>query len=118
MHYRNADLVQDNFYEQEVLFNSKKESIFNYEKAGFKLKIEQTPEGIQIQFPLDFTFESGSVLFYRADDKSLDKKYKLALNKAATQLLNYSDFIVGKYELSVSWNSGQKSYLHQSEINF
>jgi hypothetical protein len=43
MHYRNADLVQDDFYEQEVLFNSKKESIFNYEKADFKIKIDQTP---------------------------------------------------------------------------
>jgi len=118
MHYRNADLVQDDFYEQEVLFNSKKESIFNYEKADFKIKIDQTPNGIEIQFPLDFSFDSGLVFFYRADDMSLDKTYKLALDNEAKQVLKYKDFIVGKYELNISWNTAKKSYLHQSEINF
>jgi len=118
MHYRNADLVQDDFYEQEVLYNSKKESIFNYERADFKLNIKQTPEGIEIQFPLDFSFTSGSIQFYRADDMLLDKEYKFDLNNEAKQILNYSDFIVGKYEVNISWNTDETSYLYKSEINF
>jgi len=118
MHYRNADLVQDDFYEQEVLFNSKKESIFNYENADFKLHVEQTPEGVELQFPTDFTFENGSILFYRADDKSLDRQYDLSVNSNHKQILDYSDFIVGKYELNISWNNQKQSYLYQTEINF
>jgi len=118
MHYRNADLVQDDFYEQEVLFNSKKESIFNYENSDFKLHVEQTPEGIELRFPSDFTFDKGSVFFYRADDKSLDRQYKLSINPNHKQILAYSEFIVGKYEINISWNNQEKSYLYQSEINF
>jgi hypothetical protein len=118
MHYRNADLVQDDFYEQEVLFNSKKESIFNYERAGFELNIEQTPKGIEIIYPSPFSFDKGTVQFYRADDKSLDRQYSLTLNDSGKQVLAYSEFIVGKYEVNISWNNGEKSYLYNSEINF
>lgn len=118
MHYRNADLVQDDFYEQEVLFNSKKESLFNYERAGFTLNVEQTPEGVVISYPTEFKFAEGSVFFYRADDKSLDRSYNLAINKDHKQIFDYKVFVVGKYELNVSWNNGKKSYLYQSEINF
>ncbi len=118
MHYRNADLVQDDFYEQEVLFNSKKESVFNYERADFKLNIEQTPNGVELLFPSNFTFDGGSVLFYRADDKSLDKQYDLTVDDSSKQILPYTDFIVGKYEVNIGWNAGEKSYLYKSEINF
>jgi len=118
MHYRNADLVQDDFYEQEVLFNSKKESIFNYENANLQIHVEQTPEGIELQFPSDFTFDNGVVLFYRADDKSLDRQYPLSVNSNHRQILAYTEFIVGKYEINISWNNQEKSYLYQSEINF
>lgn len=118
MHFRNADLVQDDFYEQEVLFNSKKESIFNYEKSDIKLHVEQTPNGVELQFPIDFTFDEGSAMFYRADDKSLDREYKLTVDSTHKQILNYTEFIVGKYEINISWNKGDRSYLYQSEINF
>lgn len=118
MHFRNADLVQDDFYEQEVLYNSKKESIFNYERSGFELSIEQTPNGIEVQYPSDFSYDKGSLQFYRADDKSLDKTYELTIDENSKQVLEYTDFIVGKYEVNISWNSDEKSYLYKSEINF
>ena len=114
----NADLVQDNFYEQELLFDGKKESIGNYEKLDFKVEINQTPEGIEIKFPENYKTEDGTIQFYRADDKSLDKFYELTLSDKNTQLLPYNDFIVGLYEVNIKWNSEGKSFLHKSDISF
>ncbi len=80
MHYRDADLVQDDFYDQEVLFNAKKESIANYNSLDFQVEILQEPNGIEIIFPETYTPEYGTVEFYRADDKSLDRSYNLILD--------------------------------------
>lgn len=114
----NADLVQDNFYEQEVLFDGKKESISNYKKLDFKVKINQIPEGIEIKFPENYKIEDGHIQFYKPDDMSLDKNYDLKLNSESIHLLPYEDFVVGRYEINVQWNSEGKSYLHQSDISF
>ena len=113
-----ADTTIGTANDTEVLFNSKKESIFNYEKSDIKLNVEQTPNGVELQFPIDFTFDEGSAMFYRADDKSLDREYKLTVDSTHKQILNYTEFIVGKYEINISWNKGDRSYLYQSEINF
>lgn len=114
----NADLVQDDYYEQEVLYNGKKESIHNYKNLDFELEIRQNPEGILIIFPENYSINKGHIQFYRADDKSLDKNYDLALDSDFKMTLPYSDFIVGKYEVNISWDKDKKSYLHQSEISF
>lgn len=114
----NADLVQDDFYDQEILFDGKKESINNYKALDFRVQIEQAPDGIEIIFPANYYTEKGNVQFYRADDKSLDKNYELILNSDFKMVLAYSDFIVGRYEINVNWSKAGKSYLHKSDINF
>jgi len=118
MHFRNADLVQDNFYEQEVLFDAKKESVFNYEKLDKKIEIKQTPNGIEILFPDNFSYDSGSVYFYRADDKSLDKTFNFNIDKNNKMVLPYSDFVVGRYEVNTNWTKDKQTYLYQTEISF
>ncbi len=119
MHYRTADLVRDDYYEQEVLYNDKKQSVNDYNALNDKINITQKEEGIVIQFPSSLEVEKGHIQFYRADDKSLDKNYDLKLDKDLKMILPYTDFRVGKYEVNISFNTTDKtSYLHQSEINF
>jgi len=114
----NADLVQDDYYEQEVLYDGKKESINNYKSLDFKIKIEQNPKGIEIVFPSNYSINKGHVQFYRADDKSLDKNYDLRLDSTFKMTLPYEDFKIGHYEVNIKWEKDNTSYLHQSEINF
>lgn len=119
MHYRNADLVRDDYYEQEVLYNDKKQSIINYKNLDDKVKITQKEEGIIIQFPKNIKVEKGHVQFYRADDKSLDKNYDLELNNDLKMVLPYEDFKVGHYEINIRFDSpNKKSYLYESDIDF
>ena len=119
MHYRNADLVRDDYYEQEILYNDKKQSKINYQNLNDKINISQKEEGIIIQFPEIIEVEKGHVQFYRPDDKSLDKNYDLKLDKDLKMVLPYDDFRVGRYEINISFNSSNnKSYLYESDIDF
>jgi Tfp pilus assembly protein PilO len=119
MHYRNADLVRTDYYEQEVLYNDKKQSIVNYKNLDDKVKVTQKEEGIIIQFPKNIEVEKGHVQFYRADDKSLDKNYDLKLNSDLKMVLPYEDFKVGRYEINIEFNTpDKKSYLYESNIDF
>ncbi|HIP35233.1 MAG TPA: hypothetical protein EYG85_00085 [Crocinitomix sp.] len=119
MHYRDADLVRDDYYEQEVLYNGKKQSILNYKKLSDKIKITQKEEGIVINFPSSIHIKGGNVEFYRADDKSLDKNYNIELDKELRMILPYEDFRVGRYEINITFNdNSNKSYLYETTINF
>lgn len=114
----NADLVQDDFYEQEVLFDGKKESISNYKNLDFKVEINQIPEGVQIKFPEGYKVDNGTIQFYKADNMSHDKNYDLKLDTSYCHTLPYEDFVVGRYEVNIKWSVDGKAYLHQSDISF
>ena len=118
MHYRNADLVNDDFYEESLVLNDKKKSISNYKKLDFELILIQTEKGIEIVFPENYKIDKGDIHFYRAEDKALDKKYQLILNNQSKHILPYTDFIVGGYEVYIKWKKDEISYLFESEIKF
>lgn len=114
----NADLVRDDYYEQEVLFDDKQKTIVNYQHLDFKVGLDQVSDGIKIEFPKDYKTENGKVQFYRPDDMKLDKYYDLSLNDSGVMMLPYEDFFTGKYEVNISWDKNGKSYLYQSNIMF
>ena len=119
MHYRTADLVRDDYYEQEVLYDGKKQSIINYKNLTDKVSIIQKEEGIIIEFPASIHVKNGHVQFYRADDKTLDKNYDLKLDENSKMILPYEDFRVGRYEVNISFSDDdKKSYLYESNIDF
>lgn len=114
----NADLVQDDFYEQEVLFDEKKKMKHNYKNLSTKIIVEQSPIGILIKFPKRLNNIDGAIQFYRRDNKKLDKTFEIKLSADHIQTISYSHFIIGKYDISINFTGNDTSYLHQSEILF
>ncbi len=114
----NADLVRDDFYEQEVHFDDKKKMIENYQNLSDKITIEKIESGVNITYPESPDEISGDILFYRRDDKRLDKTFKINLSENRAQLLQYSEFLEGKYDISIKFNDQDKGYLFQSTILF
>lgn len=114
----NADLVRDDFYEQEVKFNGKKVMIENYIQSENKIAIAKLEEGIQIVFPLEYKNATGTINFYRPDDKSLDRTIDISLGSGQIQLLEYENFKEGRYEVNIQFEISNKAYLHQSILSF
>jgi hypothetical protein len=119
MHYRSADLVRDDYYEQEVNYDAKKQSIINYKNSPNKIQIIQKEEGVVIQFPDSILISKGHIQFYRADNKALDKNYDLVLNDSHQMILPYNDFKVGRYEVNISYTTPEGvAFLDEEIIDF
>jgi len=116
---KNADLVQEDYYENELNYDQDKLNRQNYQLLTDGITISQTPAGIVMHFPeIIQAAESGSVFFYRPDEKKLDRKFELQVNSDQNQVLEYSYFKTGYYDVSVEWTDGKTTYLFEDHIQF
>lgn len=116
---QNADLIQENYYESELNYDTDKLSKQNYLALENKIEMNQIESGVQILFPNDLQNPTkGKIIFYRADEKKYDREFELTLNENNEQILAYENFIVGTYEVSIQWSDSQKSYIYQDIMRF
>jgi hypothetical protein len=114
-----TDLVREDYYQAEVNYDDNIKSKNNYFALKEKVKISKTERGIEVLFPSIFSADiKGSINFYRPQSKALDKSYRLDLNASNLQILSYSDFVEGFYEITIDWTSGSTSYIFEDEIVF
>ncbi|MBK9192893.1 MAG: FixH family protein [Crocinitomicaceae bacterium] len=116
---KNADLVEENYYENELNYDQHKINRENYTGLTDQASIQTVPDGVQIYVPATETpVKNGSIYFYRPDEKKLDRNYELSLDEKNLQLLPYSDFKEGYYDVRIEWSDAQKSYLFENNISF
>lgn len=117
---RNADLVRDDYYENELVFDQTKQEKANYEALNAPIHIEKNEEGITFLFPQAMeNAADGKIQFYRPDQKKYDREFDLAFNEERMQKLAYDNFKEGYYSISVTWKDrGEKGYIFESSILF
>lgn len=116
---RDSDLVSDTYYEEGLEYEDKVESQNNYTLLATSITINKIPEGIEIKFPQDISNpQNGIIKFYRPQSKKYDRSFDLDLSEENTQILDYNNFFEGFYELSIAWDSNNKSYLFEEDITF
>ena len=115
---RDADLVRDDYYENELAFDETKEKRQNFKNSGYNINIEQMESGVVISFPDELKTQNGRIIFYRPDKKKYDKEFDLNLNEQNEQVLEYEHFKEGYYDLSIEWSDGKRSYLFEDSISF
>ncbi|MFK8045971.1 MAG: FixH family protein [Crocinitomicaceae bacterium] len=114
----NADLIQDDFYEEEIRTNEKKLMGQNYDKLSNKIQIKKAEEGVLILFPTELKNASGKIQFYRRDDKRLDKFFSIQMDSLNIQQLKYDEFLKGSYDIKIECEKDKTKYLHQTTILF
>ncbi len=116
---KNADLVQEDYYENEINYDKNKESKSNYDMMEEKLMLSQKEEGVVLEFPEHLVLaEDGKITFYRPDQKKYDREFDLKLNENHQQILSYENFKEGYYDVTVEWSDGAKSYIFEDQISF
>jgi len=117
---KNADLVRDDYYENELAFDQTKQEKRNYTLTGEKIHIEKNENGITFLFPEMMDNNSdGTIEFYRPDQKKYDREFVLAMNDSRMQLLDYDNFVEGYYDVSIRWKDrNDKGYIFESSISF
>lgn len=116
---KNADLVQEDYYENELNYDKNKESKANYEVMEEEVMLTQQEEGVVLEFPENIVLvDKGKIIFYRPDQKKYDREFDLKLNENHQQILSYENFKEGYYDVTVEWSDGAKNYIFEDQISF
>jgi nitrogen fixation protein FixH len=111
---QDINLVRDDYYEAEVQFNEKLETIKRTKKLSEELKIKLVPNYISIQFPNEIQNQeiTGTIFLYRPSDEKLDFELPIEIDTLKTQLIPTSKMIAGQWKIQIEWSADTNKYFN------
>jgi hypothetical protein len=112
-------LVSDNYYENELRFQSQIDAANRAQKAGAAVHYDSASRRILLALPAAQAKESinGKISFYRASAPELDREFPIELRSDGTQELDVSKFVAGPWQIRVRWTVvGLDYYLEQKMV--
>lgn len=114
-----VDLEADDYYEQELKFQSRIDEIKRTEALNVPLAWEVRPGAIQLKFPPQFEGQqiSGSIYFLRPSDATLDKTIPVRATTSTVQSIPTLQLKSGIYKMQLSWRVNNTDYYNEGIIN-
>ena len=115
-HDRN--LVVENYYENDLQYQSHLDKLNNANKLEKDLKIVQntSEKYIRFSFPEEFKEVEGEILFYRTADQSKDFKTKIQLNENHEFVFPTNEMLAGGWEVKVDWKGDKIPFFKKVNI--
>jgi hypothetical protein len=113
------DLVNANYYENEVVFQRQIDNTARAEAAGAALRCDPVARQMVITLPVRQLAQqfSGTVRLYRPDSPQQDREQPLAPGPDGTQTVSLAPLAPGPWRLKVAWRAdGKDYYLEQKFI--
>lgn len=114
------NLVEENYYEQELAYESQIQRIKNHnalvDKPVFKINRKSFEATISFPVTLVESIREGRLNFYRSNTARLDKEFTIKFNDNGEFIVDISQFPVGAWKVKIQWNDGEKEYY--KEIDF
>lgn len=114
----NVELVADDYYAQEVAFQSRIDATANAQEIGALIMVDQGDEGVRLSFPDDFNnpIIEGQVTFFRPSAEDLDRTFPLTLDEDNSISFPRQLFSAGRYTVTLAWNTGEEAFFVTKEI--
>lgn len=110
---QNAEMVSDNYYEEELVYQDVIDAKNRADKLEFRPKYYQDNNGIRITFPEDINATNSKVSFVlnRTEDRNLDIVRKSeSLDTSNSFIIPAKVLVKGNYTLKLSWIKENKDY--------
>jgi nitrogen fixation protein FixH len=116
-----VDLVSDDYYAQEIAYQQRIDSLGRAHALPERPRWEHeaSPGRLALSFPpgLVERLPEGSVTFYRASDKRLDREVPLALEPDGRQHIATVGMVPGLWQVQLRWTmDGESYYLEEAVI--
>jgi len=113
------DLVSENYYAEELAYQSDIDKLENAKKLNENISYKKTDEGLMIYFPstLDYKNITGNMFLYRPSNKQLDFEATLSLSKPFL-LIPDKRLVDGRWNIKIDWQYNGESYLYKETINY
>ena len=111
------ELVTKDYYKKEALVQGDIEKQENANALTNKVVIENTAEGLKIQFPADFDYAkiNGKVSLYRPSSQKLDFEVPISLSSPHL-LIPKSNLAGGLWDISIDWEYDGVKYLNKDSF--
>ena len=109
-------LVNDNYYEQELKFQSQIDAAARARDLGAMIQFDAVADRLVVTVPVVQLAQkiSGTVTLYRANDPKLDREFQLAPKADGTQTLDVSKLAAGPWRVRTAWLAdGQNFFLEE-----
>lgn len=111
---QNIDLVAEDYYQQEIAYQTVIDESNNYQELVENLKIEAGEHGINFTFPHEKEASiKGEIAFYRPANKVLDQNFAVDSTEV---FIEYSTLTQGLYVIKTSWTVDKNNYF--KELSF
>lgn len=107
-----VNLVSDDYYKQEIAYESQIERIKNSESLVEKPTIVLKSNFVELTFPTNLK-PKGTILFFRPSDSSQDRRIAIALGANGTQQVDFSTQEGGKWIAKLTWSQDKKEYYQE-----
>lgn len=113
-----AELVSENYYEQEIKYQSHIDLLKNSEEIKSKADIRQEGNEIVIYLEDQSKFENaeGRINFYRPSDRRRDFEVDLHIDDKGTQRVSAENLVKGLWKLKFTINIRENKYFFEKDI--
>ncbi|MDH6601534.1 FixH family protein [Myroides odoratus] len=110
-------LVTENYYQQEVEVDSRREREMEALKLEEQVTIYSTSEGIKFTFPSSFDYNKihGKIFLYRPSNQQLDFDTLISLS-SSNLLIPNTNLVDGRWDIVVEWNYNDVSYRNVKQL--
>lgn len=120
--YHRIELVTDNYYEQELNYETTIAKIRNTntlaEKPFFTINKQKSLLVLQMPAVINPTALRGKIHLFRPSDAKQDRSFNLLCDSLNQQIIPINGLLSGKWRLKFDWTDGQKSYYQEQVIHF
>ena len=106
------DLVSRNYYEQELRYQSRLDSLERAAHSGASLRYDSIDRRLRVELPPSpgRPTWTGSVQFYRPSEAALDRELPLEADENGRQSIDVSALQPGLWKVRVCWSAGGEEY--------
>lgn len=110
------DLVAEDYYEQEVNYQSHMEAVRRAKSLDPGLEMNRQGNTLVLTFPPGHVPDTGLVHFYCPSNSDWDKRVTLSVNEVNQCLLSVDLLNPARYDVNVYWTTNGAKYFQESRI--
>jgi hypothetical protein len=111
-------LVADDYYAQEIQYQSRINEINNYNSLSVPLNIKylKANQIAEVAIPQGNVTTKGTIVFFRPSDARFDFEQVIALDANGQQQLDLSGKVPGLWKVKVAWTDNGTAYFTEQTI--
>lgn len=111
-------LVVENYYEQDLKYQSHLDKIANSRSLPNDLFIseDKVEKSLRFQFPKEAGQASGDVVFYKPDDEGLDFSIKIQPGESGEFVVPTGNLAPGRWKVKVDWQGDGRAFFQEKII--